>query len=114
MADSIEEIQSAKKKYIAVFGALLVGTILTVLVASPPDFLYWLDIGDHGFDHMDGILGLLIASTKATLVAYVFMHLNHEKKLIYWVFFSSLALVASMAILLVLGYRSEIIDKFFY
>lgn len=114
MADSIEEIQKSKKKYLIVFGALLVGTVLTVLVASPPDIVWWLDVGGHGFDKWDGIVGLLIASTKATLVAYIFMHLNHEKKAVYWIFASSFVFVIWMAILLALAYKNPIHDYLFY
>jgi caa(3)-type oxidase subunit IV len=114
MADSIEAIQKSKKTYLMVFGALLVGTVLTVLVASPPEFLYWLDVGDHGFDKWDAIVGLLIATTKASLVALIFMHLNHEKKAIYWIFGSGLIFVSWMAYLLSLAYRSPIHDFLFY
>ena len=114
MADSIEALEKSKKTYLLVFGALLVGTVLTVLVAEPPAFLYWLDVGDHGFDKWDAIVGLLIASTKATLVAVIFMHLNHEKKAIYWIFGSSLIFVAWMAFLLALAYRNPIHDFLFY
>lgn len=114
MADSIEAIQKSKKTYLLVFGALLVGTVLTVLVASPPEFLYWLDVGDHGFDKYDAIVGLLIAGTKASLVALIFMHLNHEKKAIYWIFGSGLIFVAWMGYLLALAYRSPIHDYLFY
>jgi caa(3)-type oxidase subunit IV len=53
-----------------------------VAVASLPQ----LDVGKHGFDTADMCLGLLIASVKASLVAAIFMHLNHEKRLIYWLF----------------------------
>ena len=97
-----------------VFGALLVGTVLTVLVASPPDFLYWLDVGDHGFDKWDALIGLCIATTKASLVAAIFMHLNHEKKLIHWFFFGAIVLCAHMAFLLWLGKVSPIFDYLFY
>ena len=114
MADSIEAIPKSKKTYLMVFGALLVGTVLTVLVASPPDFLYWLDVGVHGFDMYDAILGLLIASTKASLVALIFMHLNHEKKAIYWIFGSGLIFAAWMGYLLALAYGSPIHDHLFY
>lgn len=114
MADSIEALQKSKKTYLAVFGALLVGTVLTVVVASPPDFLYWLDVGEHGFDKWDAIIGLLIASTKATLVAVIFMHLNHEKKAIYWIFGAGLIFVTWMAFLLALAYRDPIHDYLFY
>lgn len=114
MADSIEAIQKSKKTYLLVFGALLVGTVLTVLVASPPDFLYWLDFGDHGFDKWDAIVGLLIATTKASLVAFIFMHLNHEKKAIYWIFGAGLLFLAWMVYLFLLAYRSPIHDYLFY
>ncbi len=114
MADSIEALQKSKKTYLLVFFALLVGTVLTVVVADPPAFLYWLDVGEHGFDKYDAILGLLIATTKASLVAVIFMHLNHEKKAIYWIFGSGLIFVAWMAFLLALAYRSPIHDYLFY
>lgn len=86
MANSPEEIQKAKKTYVLVFGALLVCTVITVAVASFES----LDFGRHGFDHVDCIIGLMIATLKATLVAAIFMHLNHEKKSIYWIFFGAL------------------------
>jgi cytochrome c oxidase subunit 4 len=110
MADSIEAIQKSKKTYLAVFAALLVGTVLTVLVAE----VEFLDFGGHGFDKADAIIGLLIATTKATLVAVIFMHLNHEKKLIYWVFFGAIVLFGSMAALLALAKSSPILDYLFY
>ncbi len=114
MADSIEEIKKAKKIYLLVFGALLVGTVLTVLVAAPPDFLYWLDVGKHGFDPLDAVVGLLIASTKALLVALIFMHLNHEKRIVYWIFGSGIFFCICMALLLALAKSSPIFDHFFY
>lgn len=114
MADSIEAIHKAKKTYLMVFGALLVGTVLTVLVASPPEFLYWLDVGGHGFDIYDAVLGLIIASTKATLVAAIFMHLNHEKKLIYYVFFGAIFFFFAMGALFALAESSPILDYNFY
>lgn len=114
MADSIEALEKSKMTYLLVFFALLVGTVLTVLVASPPESLYWLDVGDHGFDKWDAILGLLIATTKATLVAVIFMHLNHEKKAIYWIFGSGLIFVAWLGYLFSLAYRNPIHDYLFY
>ena len=114
MADSIEAIHKSKKTYLAVFGALLVGTVLTVLVASPPEFLYWLDVGHHGFDKWDAVVGLLIATTKASLVAVIFMHLNHEKKAIYWIFGAGLLFCGCMAGLLALAKSSPIFDYLFY
>lgn len=72
-------VKKALRLYLFVGAALFAGTIATVAVATVP----WLDIGDHGFDKWDALLGLAIASVKASLVAMVFMHLNHERVLIY-------------------------------
>ena len=82
MADSPEAIKKATRLYLLIGGVLFAGTVITVLVATVPA----LDVGHHGFDVMDMILGLAIASVKASLVALIFMHLNHEKRLIYWLF----------------------------
>ncbi|MEX1048722.1 MAG: cytochrome C oxidase subunit IV family protein [Akkermansiaceae bacterium] len=74
-----ESVTKATRTYLFVGGLLFLGTIATVLVATVP----WLDIGEHGFDKWDAMLGLGIATFKASLVALVFMHLNHERRLIY-------------------------------
>ncbi len=110
MADSPEEIQKAKRTYMYVFGALLVFTCLTVAVAT----VEALDIGGHGFDAADATLGLLIASVKAGLVALIFMHLNHEKKAIYWIFGAGLIFAICLFALTALAEGDPIFDKFFY
>lgn len=110
MADSVEDIQKATKTYLAIFGALLVGTILTVAVAT----VHWLDFGKHGFDWPDAVLGLAIASCKASLVGYYFMHLNHEKKAVYWIFFGSFVFCAFLFALVALAKGNPIFDQFFY
>lgn len=56
--------------YIAVFGTLLVGTILTVLAA---DF----DLGV-----MNPVIALGIASFKAVIVILFFMHVKYQSRLI--------------------------------
>ncbi len=110
MADSIEAIQKSKRTYLMVFGALLVGTVLTVLVAT----VEFLDVGGHGFDIWDAVVGLAIASTKAALVALIFMHLNHEKTLIYWIFGAAFFFFACMAGLIALSKADHILDHLFY
>jgi caa(3)-type oxidase subunit IV len=82
MADSPEALQKSLRLYKMIGLVLFAGTVITVLVATRPE----LDFGHHGFDIVDMVLGLAIASVKATLVAAIFMHLNHEKRLIYWLF----------------------------
>ena len=67
------DVQKEVKKYIAVFVALLVGTVLTVGA-------YYLHINSVVFTIA---LALFIATVKALLVAGYFMHLISERKMIY-------------------------------
>ncbi|YCM44375.1 cytochrome C oxidase subunit IV family protein [Verrucomicrobiaceae bacterium 227] len=101
MADSIEEIKKKKKLYMVIGGLLFIFTGITVAVASVES----LDFGEHGFDHVDAIIGLVIAAFKATLVMLIFMHLNHEKKLIY--FFYGLALVMAFFCMFLTGWAKS-------
>ncbi|MEE2777744.1 MAG: cytochrome C oxidase subunit IV family protein [Acidobacteriota bacterium] len=70
---SPEEIRASVKVYMLVFGALAVGTVVTVL-ASYLDIPIGLAI----------TLALLIAAVKASLVALFFMHLKGEVRTIMW------------------------------
>jgi caa(3)-type oxidase subunit IV len=81
--------------YLVVFGALLALTVATVGVS----YLN-LPIGT-------GIaVGLAIAALKATLVAAVFMHLRHERALIYATL-SATAFVAVTLVALILWTESD-------
>ena len=64
--------------YRNVFIYLIIGTVLTV-AASYLEFNVKDSIAGAIF------IGLLIASIKGYLVAANFMHLNSEKKMIYWI-----------------------------
>jgi cytochrome c oxidase subunit IV len=79
-ASDVESIRKQTRTYIGVFIALMVLTVLTVAVS---------------YFHMPVILGvivaLIIASFKGSLVAAVFMHLSHERKVIYWVLILTVA-----------------------
>jgi cytochrome c oxidase subunit 4 len=70
---SPESIKKSVRAYMFVFGALLVGTVLTV----------WASYINFGSTFMNVGIALLIASVKAFLVAGFFMHLISEKKAIY-------------------------------
>lgn len=109
MADTPEAIRKSIRTYLFVGGILFLGTILTVLVATVP----WLDVGRHGFDVWDAVLGLAIATTKASLVAAIFMHLNHEKKAVYWIFASGLVFVVALFGLTALAKYDPIYDPHF-
>ena len=73
------------KTYLMVFGALLVLTVVTVAVS---------------YVHLPTTpavaLGLTIAVAKAALVAMFFMHLNHERRLIYVALILTVVLFAAL------------------
>jgi cytochrome c oxidase subunit IV len=87
-AHASDDISKHVKTYFMVFGALMALTILTVGVS----YL-------HLATHEAILVALFIATIKGSMVALFFMHLNHERKLIYWVlmltvvFFAVLMLV---------------------
>jgi len=86
-----ESIRKQTRTYVGVFIALAIGTVLTVAVS---------------YLHMPVVLAiavaLIIASFKGSLVAAFFMHLAHERRVIYWVliltvsFFIALMLIPSL------------------
>lgn len=73
-ANDAEAIRKQVRSYIGVFVALLILTGVTVAVAELHIPIVWAVI-----------VALVIASFKGSLVASIFMHLNHERKAIYWV-----------------------------
>lgn len=72
-ATDADSIRKQTRAYVGVFLALMVLTVLTVAVSYFHMPVVWAVI-----------VALIIASTKGSLVAAVFMHLNHERKAIYW------------------------------
>ena len=106
MADSIAEVQKAKKLYMFIGLLLFFFTIVTVMVAT----VEALDFGDHGFDKTDAIIGLTIAAFKASLVMVIFMHLNHEKPLVY--FFYILGIVMAIFCMWLIGWSKSDVTQF--
>jgi len=86
-----EAIKQAVRKYMYVFGALGVGTILTVLMAQVHFQYFAITVA----------IALLIAAVKAGLVAAFFMHLSHEKALIYRVLIPTVFFFIAMMALFV-------------
>ncbi|MGJ8656829.1 MAG: cytochrome C oxidase subunit IV family protein [Akkermansiaceae bacterium] len=107
MADSPEAIQKSLKLYKLIGLTLFIFTGITVAVATVPA----LDFGEHGFDHVDAIIGLIIATFKASLVAIIFMHLNHEKRAIYWIFLGALFFGLVLILLFAFGFLDPITFK---
>ncbi|MBK1834904.1 cytochrome C oxidase subunit IV family protein [Roseibacillus ishigakijimensis] len=101
MADSPAEIKKAQKLYLLIGLTLFFFTVITVAVAT----VEALDFGGRGFDHVDAIIGLLIATFKASLVMLIFMHLNHEKKLVYFLY--AMAIVFGICLMGLTGWAFE-------
>ena len=73
-AHANDDIRSHVKTYFMIFGALMVLTIITVGVSYV-----------HLPIPMAITVALIVATIKGSLVALYFMHLSHERKLIYYV-----------------------------
>ena len=71
--DSPEYLQKQSKIIWIVGGVLIFFTCLTV----------WLQYVDFGSHNRNIVIGLLLATVKAALVALIFMHLKGERGLIY-------------------------------
>ncbi len=85
MGDS-HDIHATVRKYIMVFVALLVGTVVTV-------GMYYVHIPSVA---MTIAVALFIATIKASLVACYFMHLIDERKLIYSVLLATVFFFAGL------------------
>lgn len=68
-----DDIRKHVKTYLMVFGTLMVLTVVTVAIS----YL-------HLETHEAILIALAVATVKGSLVALYFMHLNHERKLIYY------------------------------
>ena len=84
-----------RSTYFAVFGALLVLTVLTVLAARVD------------FDIFNNIIAMTIAVTKATLVILFFMHVRYGSKLLMLVVASGFFWLGIMLVLTLSDYRSR-------
>jgi len=99
----VKEIQASFKKYFAVLGVLIVGTIVTVGVS-------YVDFGGHAYNLA---VGLAIATFKAACVALIFMHLNHERGLIYKFLIFTVVFFAALMFLTVLHHYDPIHHSFY-
>ena len=68
-----DDISKHVKTYFMVFGALMVFTMITVAIA-------YLRLETHEAI----VVALFIATIKGSLVALFFMHLKHERRLVYY------------------------------
>ena len=85
------DIQADLRKYMIVFGALIVGTIITVLAS----YIHF------GSTSINIAVALLIASVKVFLVGGYFMHLISEKKMIFAILGSTVFFVIGLMYLII-------------
>src|SRR5690554_4413116 len=97
MAHSPEKIRKHVKFYLGIFGALLVLSVFTVAVSR-------IHIGPPDSHAGNMIVGLIIATIKASLVALFFMHLSSERRTIYRILVFTVIFVVAMFILFAVAY----------
>jgi len=100
-AHATDDISSHVKTYFMVFGALMVLTIMTVGVS----YL-------HLPVHQAIVVALLIATIKGSMVALFFMHLNHERKMIYWVLMLTVVFFAVLMLVPLSTNLDKIVQKY--
>lgn len=103
MADSPEAIHQAVKKIKLIGWVLAVFTVITVGLS------FW-ELPSH---HWNIIVGMIVATFKAALVALIFMHLNHEAKLIYKVLAFTVVFALALFLLFYWSYSDPLVFKNF-
>jgi caa(3)-type oxidase subunit IV len=104
MSDNIEEIQKSVRKYIIIGVALLALSGFTVWLST-------VELPTHG---LNILVGMIVATFKASLVALIFMHLNHERPVIYKVLAFTVVFAIVLFVLFVLSARDPLIFEGFY
>lgn len=85
------DVKAEVRRYMIVFIALIVGTIVTVLASK-------IHFGSHSANI---VVGLIIALVKGFLVAGFFMHLVSEKVMIYTILLATIFFFAGLMYLTV-------------
>ena len=92
------EFHSHTGLYLGVGGALIGLTVITVALAYV----------DFGHDHLNILIGMLVAAAKASLVAAVFMHLKGEKKTILQFLIFTAFFCIALFLLTLLAYKDHV------
>src|ERR1700709_45099 len=80
------DVKAEVRRYMLVFAALVVGTIVTVLASK-------IHFGSH---NANIVVGLIIAGIKGFLVAGFFMHLISERVMIYTILIATIFFFAGL------------------
>ncbi len=103
MADTPEQIAKHVKKYLFIGALLIVFTFITVGMS------YVELAGPDGGQTNNILFGMAVATFKALLVALIFMHLNHERKIIYKFLVFTFAFVLGMFVLFILCHDNPLV-----
>lgn len=104
MADNIEAIQKSIKWYLIIGGILILASGATV-------WLSYVELPTHS---LNILVGMILATIKATLVALIFMHLNHERSMIYKILLFTVVLAAVLFALFIFSHEDPLQFKGFY
>ncbi|MEN3940400.1 cytochrome C oxidase subunit IV family protein [Prosthecobacter sp. SYSU 5D2] len=104
MADSHEEIHKSIKRIKIIGLVLAFFTIVTV----------WLSTVELPTHSLNILVGMIVATFKAGLVALIFMHLNHEAKLIYKILAFTAAFAIALFFLFVFSASDPLVFPGFY
>lgn len=89
----------SRKIYFLIFGALMVGTVLTVAAAR-------IDL-DYIFHGANTVVALTIAVFKATLVVLYFMHVRYSSRLTWVIVVSGIFWLAIMFVFTISDYLTR-------
>ena len=103
MAESPEEIHKSTKKILWIGALLALFTGLTV----------WLSFVELPTHSLNIIVGMILATIKAALVALIFMHLLHEKVIIYKFLAFTFTFVLALFLLFYWSNTEGLIDEGF-
>ncbi len=106
MGHDAHDISSHIRTYMIIGGTLVVMTFITVAL-SFVDFSLWFG------DSANMIIGMAVATFKASLVGLIFMHLNGERPLIYKVLAFTTVFAIVLFGLFVLAHGDGLHDKNF-
>ena len=98
------------KLYAMIGATLIVFTVITVAVGLFEVF----DVDAPGVSAGDIVIGLLIAAFKSSLVILIFMHMNHERIMIYKFMLFTVVFVLGMFALTLLAHSDPITWPGFY
>ncbi|OYW77454.1 MAG: hypothetical protein B7Z37_04235 [Verrucomicrobia bacterium 12-59-8] len=104
MADNVEAIQKSIKWYIIIGVLLIVFSGLTV-------GLSYVELPTHS---LNILVGMILATIKATLVALIFMHLNHERSMIYKILLFTVVLAVVLFALFIFAHEDPLVFPGFY